>query len=136
MARPRHENPTPAELEVLQVIWDQGPATVRSIMEVLNQQRPRAYTSVMSLMTVMAEKKLLTAKPQGRAFVYSARLTRMKAQSRILRDMLGRVFDGSASSLVTHLLEQANPAPEELDEIRQTIADFEQAKGEEKGEEK
>ncbi len=132
MARPRHENPTPAELEVLQVIWDQGPATVRSVMEVLNQQRPRAYTSVMSLMTVMAEKKLLRAKPQGRAYVYSARLTRPKTQSRMLRDMLGRVFDGSASSLVTHLLEQANPAPEELDEIRKTIADFEQTKGEAK----
>jgi len=132
MARPRHENPTPAELEVLQVIWDRGPCTVREVMEVLDQQRPRAYTSVMSLMKVMAEKNLLGASPQGRAFVYSAKLARVKAQSRMLRDMLGRVFDGSASGLVTHLLEQAEPDPEELDEIRKTIADFERTKGERK----
>jgi BlaI family transcriptional regulator, penicillinase repressor len=129
MARPRHENPTPAELEVLQVIWDRGACTVREVMQVLYQQRPRAYTSVMSLMKVMAEKELLTASPQGRAFVYAAKLTRVKAQSRMLRDMLGRVFDGSASSLVTHLLEQAEPDTEELDEIRKTIADFEEKEG-------
>jgi BlaI family penicillinase repressor len=129
MARPRHESPTPAELEVLQVIWDQGPTTVREVMNVLNRDRPRAYTSVMSLMNVMAEKGLLAQKPKGRAFIYSARVSQARTQSQIVKDLLGRVFDGSANALVTHLLEQAKPDSEELDEIRKTISEFARKKG-------
>ena len=129
MARPRHENPTPAELEVLQVIWERGPSTVREVMSVLNRQRPRAYTSVMSLMNVMVGKGLLTQKPQGRAFVYSANVSQDTTRSEIVKDLLGRVFDGSASALVTHLLEQAEPDREELDEIRKTISEFARKKG-------
>jgi len=129
MARPRHENPTPAELEVLQVIWEQGPSTVREVMTVLNSKRPRAYTSVMSLMNVMAEKGLLGQKPKGRAFVYSARISRAKILSRMVSDLLNRAFDGSASALVTHLLEQADPDNKELDEIQSTITEFERKKG-------
>ena len=129
MARPRQENPTPAELEILQVIWEHGPSTVREVMNVLNERKRRAYTSVMSLMTVMAEKGQLKQKPRGRAFVYSAKISRAKTQSRMVRDLLCRVFDGSASSLVTQLLQQAEPDSEEMKEIRKTIAEFAQKKG-------
>jgi BlaI family penicillinase repressor len=129
MARPRHESPTPAELEVLQVIWERGPSTVREVMRVLNRQRPRAYTSVMSLMNVMAEKGLLATKPKGRAFVYSARVSQTGTQSEIVKDLLNRVFDGSASALVTHLLAEAKPDSEELEEIRKTISEFARKKG-------
>ena len=129
MVRPRHENPTPAELEVLRVIWERGPSTVREVMNALNQERPRAYTSVMSLMNVMAEKGLLRTQPQGRAFVYSAQISQARTQSDIVRDLLRRVFDGSASALVMHLLEEAKPDSKELDEIRKTISKFAQKKG-------
>lgn len=129
MVRPRHENPTPAELEVLRVIWERGPSTVREVMNALNQERPRAYTSVMSLMNVMAEKGLLRTQPQGRAFVYSAQVSQARTQSDIVRDLLRRVFDGSASALVMHLLEEAKPDSKELDEIRKTISKFAQKKG-------
>ena len=124
MVRPRHTNPTPGELEVLQVIWDQGPSTVREVMDVLNQQRPRAYTTVMSLMNVMEEKGMLTSKPQGRAFVYAARTTRKKAQKDLLGDLLNRAFDGSANELVTNLLDQAKPTQAELDQISDVIAQY------------
>ena len=129
MARPRHENPTPAELEVLQVIWQEGPCTVREVMNALNKQRPRAYTSVMSLMETMAKKGLLGQKPKGRAFVYSAKLSRRKALSDMVKDLLSRAFDGSASSLVAHLLQQSTPDNEELDEIRKVIREFSKEKG-------
>jgi len=98
-------------------------------MTALNRVRPRAYTSVMSLMNVMAEKGLLSQKSKGRAFVYSARITQQKTQSRMLRDLLNRAFDGSASALVTHLLQQAKPDQAELDEIQKTIQTFEQNSG-------
>ena len=129
MPRPRHENPTPAELEVLQVIWERGPSTVREVMALLNAQRPRAYTTVMSLMNVMAEKNLLSQNPKGRAFLYSAKVTRDKTLSRLVRELLNRAFDGSASALVTHLLEQTKPDSDELDDIRKTIAKFHRKKG-------
>ena len=128
MVRPRNENPTPAELEILQVIWAQGPRTVRQVREVLNKHRPRAYTSVMSLMNVMAEKRLLTAKKKGRALIYSARVGRSRTRSRILRDVLNRVFDDSAHTLVAQLLAQSKPDGQELDEIRRVIAEFERGR--------
>jgi len=124
MARPRHENPTPAELAVLQVLWKRGPSTVREVMTVLNQERRRAYTSVMSLMNVMVEKGLLRQKPKGRAFVYSASVSQGRTRSEMVSDLLQRVFDGSASALVTHVLEQTKPDSEELEEIRKTISEF------------
>lgn len=121
MARPRHEHPTPAELEVLRVLWDQGPATVRGVMKALEERGGggRAYTSVMSLMNVMADKGLLDRTPEGKAFVYSAKSPRDATLGGMLGDLLDRAFDGSASGLVTHLLRRTTP--EELDEIRKTI---------------
>ncbi len=80
-------------------------------------------------MNVMAEKDLLNQKPKGRAFIYSAKVSRDKTQSRLLSDLLNRAFDGSASALVAHLLEQTDPDSEELDEIHKTISEFTQKKG-------
>ena len=93
-------------------------------MTALNKQRHRAYTSVMSLMNVMAEKGLLTRKPEGRAFVYEARMARDRTQSHMLRDLLRRVFDGSTSAVVASLLENAEPTSEEMEEIRNIIAGY------------
>ena len=128
MSRPRAENPTPAEFEVLEVIWEKGPSTVREVMEVLNGRRPRAYTSVMSLMKVMAEKGLLGTTPKGRAFVYTAQVDRKKTRGRMLKDLLNRAFEGSASALVNQLLEE-EADEEELDEIRRAIAEYKKRKG-------
>ena len=129
MARPRHTQPTPGELEVLQVLWEQGPCTVRQVMGLLNRTRRRAYTSVMSLMNVMAEKGLLTREQKGRAFVYKTRATRKTTLSRMLADLLGRAFDGSASVMVAHLLEQTDPTGDELREIRKAIATYTKNRG-------
>ncbi len=126
MARPKHENPTPAELEILHLLWAEGPQTVRQVMERLNRQRPRAYTSVMSLLNVMTEKGMLDRQPEGRAFVYSAALEREQTLGEMVADLLGRAFGGSATALVTQLLAQANPDEHELNEIRRTIREYQQ----------
>ena len=122
MARPRHKHPTPGELEILRVLWERGPCTVREVMNILNQRRrPRVYTSVMSLMNIMFEKNLLRRESKGRAFVYRPRATRKKTLSGMVGDLLCRAFDGSASTMVVHLLEQADLSEEEQDEIREAI---------------
>jgi predicted transcriptional regulator len=124
MARPAQPHPTPAELEVLQILWERGPSTVREVLDVL--PRERAYTSVMSLLNVMADKKLVGRKPEGRAFRYSARSQPDQTEAKILGNVLDRVFEGSASALVARLLEQSKPSAEELDEIRSLIDQYKQ----------
>lgn len=122
MARPRSEQPTPAELEVLKILWDRGPSTVREVRQALIRRRkPRAYTSVMSLLNVMTEKGLLDREPEGRAFRYAARIARKPTLSRLVGDLWSRAFEQSTSALVSHLLEEANPSPAELEEIRSLI---------------
>jgi BlaI family penicillinase repressor len=126
MARPKHENPTPAELEILHLVWQEGALTVRQVMEHLDRVRPRAYTSVMSLLNVMTDKGLLERQIEGRAFVYAAKVQREQALGEMVADLLGRAFGGSANALVAHLLEQANPDRRELEEIRKTIREYQQ----------
>jgi BlaI family penicillinase repressor len=126
MARPKEEYPTAAELEVLKVLWQRGPSTVRDVLEVLNETRPRAYTSVMSLMNVMTDKGQLKRREQGRAFVYEPACDRETTLGGMVADLLGRVFEGSANQLVAHLLEESKPGPNELDEIRKTISQYKQ----------
>ena len=129
MARPPSIHPTPAELEVLKIIWDHGPSTVRQVMQHLAEEPPRAYTSVMSLLNVMAEKGLLKRRPRGRAFIYTAATSRERTLGGMVNDLLARAFEGSSSGLVTHLLDQARPSRSELREIRQSIDDHLKAKG-------
>ena len=122
MVRPRQPHPTQAELEVLQILWERGPSTVREILETL--PRELAYTTVMSLMNVMTEKKLITRKAEGRAFRYTAKQRPEQAEGKILGNVLAKVFDGSASALVARLLEQSQPTTAELDEIRKLIDQY------------
>jgi predicted transcriptional regulator len=130
MARPKQEQPTPAELEILKILWERGTRTVRDVMEELNADgRERAYTSVMSLMNVMTDKGLLKRTPVGRAFEYSAKVARERTLGQLLGDLLGRAFEGSASALVTQLLDEANPTQQELDEIRKAIAQYQKEQG-------
>ena len=127
MARPKQAHPTEAELEVLHVLWADGPSSVRHVMEALAQRKPRAYTSVMSLMTVMADKGLLKRTPDGRAFVYEANVKRGAALGGMVGDLLHRAFHGSASALVAQLI--GRTSPQELNEIRRTIDAHRKRKG-------
>ena len=133
MARPRSDHPTPAELEVLHVLWDRGEATVRDVQEALDRRRPRAYTSVMSLLNVMTEKGLLRRTPRGKAFVYAARVGARKTLAGLLKDVLQRGFRGSASLLLAHLLDEARPGREEIEEIRRTIEEYREHRKEKGG---
>jgi BlaI family penicillinase repressor len=127
MARPKKLHPTEAELEVLHVLWEDGPSGVRHVMDALAAKKPRAYTSVMSLMSVMASKGLLRRSPQGRAFVYEANVARDKALGGMVGDLVERGFRGSASALVAQLL--GRTSHKELEEIRKTIDAYKKQRG-------
>ncbi len=121
MPRYRQETPTEVEMEILQVLWDRKLATVREVVDVLNETRPRAYTSILSMLNVMLEKGLVLREEQGRAHVYRAKKSREKTLGRVVKELLGRAFQGSANSLITQVLEQSKPSAKELDEIRKSI---------------
>ncbi|MBN2294293.1 MAG: BlaI/MecI/CopY family transcriptional regulator [Pirellulales bacterium] len=126
MARPKSDSPTPGELEVLKILWEHGPSTVRQVMERLSRERPRHYTSFMSLLNVMTDKGLVTREPQGRAFVYEAAVSQEKTSGKMLEDLLQRAFEGSASALVARLLDRSSPSEEELKQIHELIERYNQ----------
>jgi BlaI family penicillinase repressor len=131
MGRPRTEQPTPAELEILKILWGRGqPSTVRDVLELINDRHdsPRAYTSVMSLMNVMTDKGLLERTPQGRAFVYVPATTRDQTLRALLGETLERAYEGSASLLMAHLLDRSTPSVEELDQIRSLLDAYQEQK--------
>lgn len=121
MARKPASKPTPAEVEILGILWDHGPSTVRGVHERLGTERSVGYTGVLKLLQNMHAKGLVHRSQDGQAHIYEAREpARMKRQ--LLGDLVQRVFSGSASQLVLHLLEDEKATPEELEEIRQMLA--------------
>ncbi len=121
MPRPRAEHPTPGELDVLNLLWDQGPSTAREVWAVLNEKRERHYTSVNSLLNTMADKGLLKRHSDRRAFLYEANIAREETQGQLVQDLMGRAFEGSPSGLVLQVLDQCDPSPEEMDQIAEMI---------------
>jgi len=121
MAKRTAAKPTPAEVEILGVLWDRGPSTVREVHELLGADRSVGYTGILKLLQNMHAKGLVDRNQDGQAHVYEAREpARMKRQ--LLGDLVQRVFAGSASQLVLHLLEDEKATPEEIEEIRQMLA--------------
>lgn len=110
--------PTEAELELLRILWEKEPATVREIHEALNNERPSGYTTVLKLMQIMTAKGLVIRDEANRAHVYRATVSQEDMQSRILRDLSVRLFSGSAAQLALHALALEPASKPELDEIR------------------
>lgn len=117
--------PSELELQVLAVLWRRGPSTAREVQEAMPDGKPRAYTTVLSVMQTMEKKGLLKHTPQGRAHLYSARVTRAQVLGPLLRNLVSNVFGGSPSSALQHLLEETEVSPDELAEIRRTLDDYE-----------
>jgi BlaI family transcriptional regulator, penicillinase repressor len=112
--------PTPAEVEILGILFERGPSTVREVHERLGAERSVGYTGVLKLLQNMHAKGLVQRNQDGQAHVYEAREpARMKRQ--LLGDLVSRVFAGSASQLVLHLLEDEKASPQEIEEIRQML---------------
>ena len=110
--------PTEGELEILNVIWDKGRATVRDVHEVLEAQKQSGYTTTLKLMQIMFEKGLLEREASGKSHVYKATIKREDAQGQMLQRMIDNVFSGSASQLVMQALGHHKSTPEELEAIR------------------
>ena len=119
--------PTDAELAILRVLWDRGPATVRQVHEALAEARETGYTTTLKLMQIMAEKGLVTRDELSRTHVYESRLRRDETQRQLVSDLVDRAFGGSAAQLVLQALTAHSTSPAELQEIQQLIAEYREA---------
>ena len=118
--------PTDAELEILNVLWQQGACTVRDVHRAISRTKPAVgYTTVLKLMQIMAEKKLVRRDESQRAHVYEARLAREQTQRQLISDLLERAFDGSATKLVMQALSAKKTSAEELSNIRDMLDEYE-----------
>ena len=117
--------PTPAELEILRVLWERGPSTVREVHESFGRERATGYTTVLKLLQIMTEKGLVTRDEAARAHVYAARLPESDTQRQLVGDLLDRAFGGSALKLVMHALSARKASPGEIARIRRMLDDME-----------
>jgi BlaI family transcriptional regulator, penicillinase repressor len=111
--------PTDAEVAILRVFWDRGPSTVREVAAAMD--REDAYTTVLKLLQIMTEKRLVRRDESARTHIYEAAYTEGQTQKQIVADLLARVFDGSAGKLVLQALASGKASPEELAEIRKLL---------------
>lgn len=116
-------HPTDGELEILAVLWDRGPSTVRDIHTVLHGEEGAGYTTVLKLLQIMTEKGLVKRDESRRTHVYQARYRQDQTQKQLLTDLLTKAFRGAAGRLVLQALEVSEIEPEELAAIRKMIAD-------------
>src|SRR5262249_37152319 len=119
------QNPTPSELEILQVLWSRGPSTVREVHDALTTVKQLGYTSVLKLMQIMTAKGLVTRSEDQRAHVYEAGEPAERTKQQLADDVLRRVFQGSASELMLHALAGSHSSKEELKELRRLLDEYE-----------
>jgi len=117
--------PTDAELQILRVLWQRGPSTVRGVLEGLERGRSIGYTTVLKLLQIMAEKGLVSRDESQRAHLYAPRIPREETQRQLVGDLLERAFGGSAERLVMQALASRKASPEELARIRKLLDELE-----------
>lgn len=115
--------PTESEIEILQVLWDKGPCTVREVNEVLSAIRNKevGYTTTLKLMQIMADKGILERDVASRTHVYKPVLEKHKIQNGLLEKFIDTIFNGSSADLVMKALTHKKASKKELDEIRKYL---------------
>ncbi len=117
--------PTKSELEILQVLWQYGPSTVRFVNDTLNEQkRAVQYTSTLKLMQIMTDKKMLSRDESNMKHIYIAAIEEKKTKGILLNRFVDSMFNGSASSLMQQLLGNKKTSQKELDEIKKMLKQF------------
>jgi predicted transcriptional regulator len=122
------DTPTDRELEALKVLWDRGEATVRDLADAMNANARKqggdqlAYTTVLSLLQVMEQKKLVDHRREGKAYVYIPLVEQQSTFRQLAGGFLEKVFDGAVAEYLVHALESKRLSPDELDRLDAMLA--------------
>lgn len=120
--------PTQSELKILQILWDQGPSSVREVHEKISENKDSGYTTTLKLMQIMAEKGHADRDTSSRTHIYCASMSENEAKKDILTSFISSTFKGSATSLVLQALGNNETSQEDLDEIKKLISTIEKTK--------
>jgi len=123
MKRNRHPlpRPTEGELELLSILWERGPSTVRDLHQEVSSKRALGYTSVLKLLQIMTEKGLVEREEAGKAHIYRTAAAQHETQDQLVRDISERLFSGSAAQLAMHALAMEPVNDWELEELHNLI---------------
>jgi predicted transcriptional regulator len=123
MARRRSPDLTPVELEIMKVLWENGAASVIEVQQLVERRQPMAYTSVQTMLNILVRKGKAKRTLVDRSYRYRAAVSREKAVSNSLRDLVQRMFGGSAEALVLSLVESKQLTPETLARLNEMLAE-------------
>ncbi len=119
--RPKSTTLTEQELEIMKIVWAREVATVRDVYEALLERRKIAYTTVMTMMKILEQKKYLRKNQEDRAYVYRPAKPKNQVIKGMVREFVNRVFNGSAEPLLVHLIEDRKLSEKDLEEIARMI---------------
>src|SRR5579864_2967634 len=119
--RPKSPTLTEQELEIMKIVWVREVATVRDVYEALLERRKIAYTTVMTMMKILEQKKYLRKNQEDRAYVYRPAKPKNQVIKGMVREFVNRVFNGSAEPLLLHLVEDRKLSEKDLEEISRMI---------------
>lgn len=121
MTTVNHLKPTESELEILQILWEQGNCTVREVHEILTQHKEAGYTTTLKLMQIMLEKGLVARDASSKTHIYRALLNQEKTQQQLVNKMIDNVFNGSAARLVMQALGNHSASKDEINSIKEYL---------------
>ena len=121
MPKRKIPHPTAAELDILNVLWENGPSTVRQVNEIINRKKATGYTTTLKFMQIMIEKGILVRDASQVRHVYRPAISEAKTQKQLVENLLNKAFSGSAEKLVMRALSAKRIIPEELGRIREMI---------------
>ena len=125
MARPASSQPTEVELRILRILWERESATARDVHNALNEDKGTNYSTTVKMLAVMLEKGLVERDESLFPMTFSAAISREETRQSVLTDVIQKLYDGSAKSLVLQVLSSEKATAEDLDEIRQLIKQLE-----------
>jgi len=121
VARKASSHPTEVELEILRVLWDRGPSTVREVHNALRQHRRTGYSTTLKMIQVMTEKELLIKDGDRRPQIYEPAMSESEAQEGFVDDMIQRVFGGAADRMILRAIKSRHVSADDLAEIKRLI---------------
>jgi predicted transcriptional regulator len=121
MVKRKQQTLTDLEADVMQVVWQRGQATVRDVYETLRQTHHLAYTTIMTVLSTLAKKGIVEYSQEGRAYVYSPKISQKEAAQRSVTKVLQKFFDGSPRALVAHLIDADAISEDEFESLRQLL---------------
>jgi BlaI family penicillinase repressor len=121
MARPAATRPTEVELQILRILWELGPSPVRDIHKRLEADKGTNYSTTVKMLAVMLDKGLVKRDEQAQPHIYRPGISRKNAGQRMLSEIIEKVYEGSAMSLVLQALSSSKATKEEIDEVRRLL---------------